>query len=325
MNRYLIVTGANGYLGKYLIEQALQDGYHVLAFKFDHIRSTIIQHPNVEYIYCDITKKIISQNNIKEITAGKNIIGLVNAAAILGCSEYDYNYKVNAEGVKNIIDFCKELNINKVVHVSSVVVLKKIKGPYGITKLKGQQFLMNSDINYTIFIPAMILGPENLGINRVLKNVFRLPLIVPIIGSGMQTQHPVFVKDFAKYIIRSIENPNSKRKVYEIGGNTIISFKDLVKLILKIKNRKKIFIPVPVFVASMLGKLFQTVQKVPAFTAEHVKGVLQDSKLNTDMLKEDLDFKPTPLEKALKYTLKEIDNNWDSYLSPMPEKTITKS
>ncbi len=322
MKKYLIVTGANGYLGKYVLTEAVRQNYHVIACKFDHVRSTIIQHPHIEYIHCDITKSITSQPGISQAVEGRNIVGIINAAALLGSSDYDANYAVNAQGVQNMIGFARATGVQKFVQISSVVVLKKIKGPYGITKQKGQEMLEKSGLDFTVFIPAMILGPESLGINRVLKNVFRFPMVVPLIGSGKQTQHPIYVKDFARYIVKSVENPKSKNKVYEIGGDTVIAFKDLIRMILKIRNQRRIFIPLPVFVASMLGRFFQSTQKVPVFTAEHVKGILQDSHLNTDQLKQDLDFEPTPIYEALSATLKEIGNNWDGFIAARPENTV---
>ncbi|MFW5804966.1 MAG: NAD-dependent epimerase/dehydratase family protein [Bacteroidales bacterium] len=322
MKKHIIVTGANGYLGKYVLTEAIKQGYHVIGFKYNHVRSVIIDHPHIEYIDCDIRKDILSQPGIEETVKDKQIFGIVNAAALLGSSDYDENYQVNAQGVRNVIDFAEKAGIKKLIQISSVVVMKQIKGPYGITKLKGQEFLEASALDYTTFIPAMILGPESLGINRVLKNVFRFPLVVPLIGSGKQTQHPIFVKDFAKFIVKSIETPATNRKTYEIGGDTVLSFKALIKLILEIRNKKRIFVPVPVFVASFLGKLFQSTQKVPVFTAEHVKGILQDSKLNTEALEHDLDFNPTPLKEALQYSLDEIGTDWDKFIAPHPEKTI---
>ncbi len=322
MEKYLIVTGANGYLGKYLLMEAVRQGYHVIGFQFDHARSTLIEHEQIKYVRCDITKEILSQEGIAEAVEGKNITGIINAAALLGSSDLDKNDAVNAGGVKNLMAFAKKTGVNKFVQISSVVVLKQIKGPYGITKLKGQQYLEQSDLNYTIFIPAMILGPESLGINRVLKNVFRFPLVVPMIGSGIQTQHPIFVKDLARYAVSAVENQKCNRKVYETAGDTVLPFKALIKMILNIRNKKKVFVPLPVFVAMMLGKVFQTFQKVPVFTAEHVKGVLQDSQLDTSALLSDFDHTPTPLETALKYSLEKIGNNWDTFIAARPEVTI---
>lgn len=321
MDQTILLTGANGYLGTYICKELISKGYRVIALKYDHYASTIIDHNNIEYAYCDIRKEILPQ--IEETIEGKKIHAVINAAALLGSSDYDKNFAVNATGVSNMINFCKALDIKRFIQISSVVILKEFKGPYGETKLKGQEFLIESGLDYTIFIPAMILGPEGLGINRILKNVFRLPFFVPLVGYGKQTQHPIFVKDFAKYIVKSINTDSAKNKIYQIAGNKVIPFKDFIALVLNIRKKNKMFIPIPPAFVKILGKGFQKFQKVPLFTAEHVKGVMQDSSLDTTLIRQDLDFEPTPLEDAMKYSLDIIGNNWDYYLKPRKEITQT--
>lgn len=324
MKQHIIVTGANGYLGSYICRELLRQGYAVIGFRYDHWASVIIDDPDIEYIHCDITKAVLPQQGIRQMLEGKKIEAIVNAAALLGSSDYDKNLAVNAHGVENMIAFAKEIGINRFIQVSSVVVLKAVKGPYGETKLEGQVAVESSDLDYTVFIPAMILGPESLGLNRILKNMYRFPLFVPLVGKGSQTQHPIFVKDFARYIVRCIPADKAFRKTYQIAGESVIPFRDLISLILEVRMNKKIFIPVPPRLVSLMGRFFQAVQKVPVFTAEHVKGVLQDSKLDTGSLKDDLDFEPTPLKKAMEYSLARIGKNWNYYLSPREEITISK-
>jgi len=320
MNQTIIVTGANGYLGTYICRQLLEDGYHVIALKYDHYASTIIDHERIKYLHCDITKEIEPQ--IGPSLKDKNPSAIINAAALLGSSDYDKNYAVNAAGVANLITFCKQKAISRFIQISSVVIVKKFKGPYGETKLKGQEFLIDSDLDYTIFVPAMILGPEGLGINRILKNVFRVPFFVPLVGYGKQTQHPIFVKDFAKYIVKCINEELAFGKIYQIAGDEVVSFKGFISLLLKISGKRKMFIPVPPGIVKLMGKGFQKFQKVTLFTAEHVKGVLQDSKLDTSLIREELNFEPTTLSDAIEYSLSIIGTNWDYYLKPREEKTI---
>ena len=325
MNKFVIVTGANGYLGYYVCKKLLNQNYKVIGLKHNHFASRIIKNEHIEYIDFDITKEHTTNEQLLRATKNKDVIGILNLAALLGSSDYNSNFAVNANGVQNLINFAKKVGIDRIIQISSVVVLKKIKGPYGETKLIGQNYLTESNFNYTVFIPAMIMGPESLGLNRVLKNVFRIPIFIPLIGRGKQTQHPIFVEDFAKYIVKSIDEPRSYRKIYEIAGDTVISFKDFISLIIKIKKQNKIFIPVPPLFAKALGKIFQKTQKVPLFTSEHVKGILQDSRLDTTAIKNDLDFIPTPLEQALEHCLDKIGNNWDYYLKPRKEQIVKQS
>jgi len=322
MKEYILVTGSNGYLGKYVCRELIEKGYHVIGMTFPHFASTRYLHPRIEYIECDISQSILSQDEVVSFLNDRKLKAIVNLAALLGSSDYDKNYAVNALGVKHLIEYARNRNVKRFIQISSVVVLKKIKGPYGITKQIGQEFLENSDLDYTVFIPAMILGPEGLGINRILKNVNRFPFVVPLVGYGKHTQHPIFVKDFAEVIVSSISNQISLKKTYEIGGNEIISFKDLIRMILKINKSRKILVPVPVYLVRQLGKFFQLTQRVPLFTAEHVKGVLQDSLLNTSKYKADFNFKPTELSSALEYSMRKINNNTEFYLNPREEEII---
>ena len=322
MKENIIVTGANGYLGFYVCKELLKQGYHVIALRYDHFASRIIQNENIEYIYCDITKDLINNRELNKVVKEKKIAGILNLAALLGSSDYNKNFEVNARGVQVLMEFAKTIGVKRFIQISSVVVLKKIKGPYGETKLIGQDYLTKSEMDYTVFIPAMIMGPESLGLNRVLKNVFRIPFIVPLIGNGLQTQHPIFVEDFAKYIVKSINETGAFRKTYQIAGDKVIPFKDFISLILKIKNKKKVFIPIPPWFAKMLGMFFSKTQKVPLFTAEHVKGVLQDSNLNTDSIKYDLGFQPTSFNVSMEHCLNVIGNNWNKHLHPQDEKII---
>lgn len=320
--KYIILTGANGYLGSYICRELVGQGYGVIAFRFKHWASTIIEHEDIGYYNVDISKKIEPQQDFDTLLKDKSIAGIINAAALLGSSDFEKNHLVNAFGVTNMVEFAKERNISRFIQISSVVVLKNIKGPYGITKLEGQKILERSGLDHTTFIPAMILGPESLGINRILKNVYRFPLVVPLIGFGRQTQHPIYVRDFAKYIVKSIESPVCHGKTYQIAGDTIIPFRNLIRMILRIKGDKKMFVPIPPAAARGMGKFFQAIQKVPVFTAEHVKGIMQDSRLDTLPLEQDLGFSPTPLEEALRQTLDEIGSDWNKYLQPRKERVV---
>ncbi|MCB9023620.1 MAG: NAD-dependent epimerase/dehydratase family protein [Lentimicrobium sp.] len=322
MTDFVVVTGANGYLGSYVVREFLRQGIGVIACRFKHYASVVVEHPDVMYVETDISLPVTENSQLEKLVKGKQILAVVNVAALLGSADYDANLRVNAHGVQHMMDFARLHQIKRFVQISSVVVMKEIKGPYGVTKLKGQELLVESELDYTVFIPAMIMGPESLGLNRVLKNVFRFPFFVPLIGNGKETQHPVYVKDFARAIVASVQSDKSRRKVYQIAGDTVLPFRDFIRLILKHYGKRRVFIFVPAFVASMLGWFFSKVQKVPLFTAEHVKGILQNSRLDTSMLVSDLNYQPTPLVKALDESLDVIQTNWNFYLAPREESVI---
>lgn len=320
-DRFLLIAGANGYVGRYLCAEALAAGYRVIGLTYDHFAPAKFDDERVRYVRCDIRHPLAAQ--IESATKEADIAGVINAAALLGSPDFKANEAVNADGVRNLIDFCQQKQIDRLIQISSIVVLKEVKGPYGETKLLGDEIVRSSALNYTIFIPAMVIGPESLGLNRILKNTFRFPLIVPIVGNGRQTQHPVFVGDFVRCIISSVDKPVAHGKTYQIAGDTVIPFRDLIRKILRMRGSRKLLLPVPSIIARWLGKIFERTQRVPLFTEEHVKGVLQNSRLDIREVAEDLGYAPSRLDNVLAYCLGEIHDNWSSMLSPSPERILS--
>ncbi len=97
----IIVTGANGYLGSYVCRELISRGIAVIALKYDHYASVILDHPLIRYVHCDITQEIAPQ--IATATEGLNISALINTAALLGSSDYERNYAVNPNTLTNIV------------------------------------------------------------------------------------------------------------------------------------------------------------------------------------------------------------------------------
>ncbi len=319
--KLIIVSGANGYVGKYVLLELIKHGYDIIALKFDHSQSIIINNPKVKYVYCDITNiDRYKKEILKEINHQK-LHGIIHLAAIVGETDYQKNYKVNTIGTKNMIELAKKCKTNRFIYLSSACTLKRVKSPYAKTKKLAEQLVQESGLQYTIFIPAMILGVEGLGINQILKNTSRLPFITPVIGSGKQTQHPVYVKDLAHIIVYSLNNRNSFEKIYQIAEDEIIQLKEFLKIILNIEKKKTLFIHIPSKIMIILGKIFERLFKNPPFTSEQIKEYIQYYTLDTSKVKKDLNFNPTPLKEILKEILNK-SRDYDYYIKPRKEITI---
>lgn len=325
MKKTVIVTGANGYLGPYILAQLIEDGYRVVALKYEHFRSRIVDHPDIDYVYFDLRNFSRYRDDLKKAIRGKDVAGIIHAAAILGAVDYETNHRVNAEGTARLIEFARDEGIRRFVHVSTVCVVKKIKGPYGVTKKEADDLVRKSGLDYTIFIPAMILGPQSLGLNRVLRNMYRFPLTVPLVGNGEKAQSPIFVKDFAVVLSRALTNKKAHKRVYQVSCGKAFPFRDFVRAILRHHGRRKFFLPVPACIVSAAAKIMERLLETPPFTSEHVKGMNQDSVLDNTKLVRDFDVEITDFKAALGRSLDIIGDDYREHLQPSPERKITLS
>ena len=232
---------------------------------------------------------------------------VIHLAALVGSYIEKDNLEVNYIGTKHLLDACIANNVQRFIFISSVSAKRKAQGPYGRSKKLAEEVVSLSELNYTIFRPTTVMGRESLGLNRIIMNVNRFPFIIPMAGTGKQTRHPVYIKDFVKLITASIKNKNTYRKLYEVGGESVIYFKDLARLINeKLGNRKKLIIPVPIQFLKMAAFIFERTSKIPPFTTEHVNSLTENTQMDVKPAVDDLSFTPIPLDKMLEFIIEEI-------------------
>jgi dihydroflavonol-4-reductase len=122
----ILVTGANGLLGSFILRKLVAEGESVIALK----RKTSDTHltddlkNKITWRDADITDTI----SLNELFKDASIV--IHAAAMVSFNprEEDQLYKVNVEGTKNVVNACLTNNIKKLIHISSVAALGRQKG-----------------------------------------------------------------------------------------------------------------------------------------------------------------------------------------------------
>ena len=104
--------------------------------------------------------------------------------------------------------------------------------------------------------------------------------------------------------IIKILKKNIKNKIFEFGGPDIFSFKELLQILLKTINRKRILIYIPRKIAILMAKFFQVLPN-PLLTEDQIKLLDNDNiVLNTNYTFRYLDINPVSLELILPEYLK---------------------
>ena len=121
---------------------------------------------------------------------------------------------------------------------------------------------------------------------------------LPLISKTTRFQ-PIFVDDVVLAIIKLISKKDIKGNIFEIGGKFAYTFEELLKILLDIKNIKRLLIPLspnlmifPAFCLQLLPK--------PPFTVDQMKLLRKDNILNGKHPGlEALDIKATSMKKEL--------------------------
>ena len=167
MNK-VIITGSNGLLGQSLVNLLLKDKskYKIFGFSKGNNRSG---RNDFEYVSIDITNKVLLKDKISEIKP--NFI--INTAAMTNVDACENNKlacdTLNIDVVKTLTEISQEFNTH-VIHLSTDFIFDGEKGNYketdtpnplsyyGLSKLKSEEVLLNSNINYTILRTILVYG-----------------------------------------------------------------------------------------------------------------------------------------------------------------------
>lgn len=270
MIKNVLITGCNGYVAKNLIGYLKKGKYSV---------------------------KCIGRNDIKNIEKVKNAIKnsrtIVHLASII--NPFDKNiWKINVNYTKFLVDESKKYN-KRFIYISTQNVLFG-NDNYSKSKRKAEK-LVKTLKNYVILRPTIIYGKdENKYIGKLI-NLIKKSFFVPIIGDGDYKLQPIYILDLVKIIEHCI-NKNIKG-IYLIAGDSIITYNELVGLIIKKLNLSRLKFYIPIFILRPFAFLFETLLNKPLITNVQLDNIKVNQDYDTGLIKKVFKTKLKNIEQGL--------------------------
>ena len=221
ISRGIVITGANGFVGKNLRNFLHKKKINVLGISRKNFRKHTSE------------VKIISTNILdpKLQTKLKNYDALVHLIGIGRQSPKSTFKEINLNLTKNVIKACKNAGIKKIIFISGLGVSKNNQSDYFVSKYMAEREIMNSGLDYTIFRASYIMGKTD-HLTKILSMQMKKGIIV-IPGSGKYRLQPIFVLDVAKIILEAVLEKKFSKKILDLAGPQKISFEDFVNLFAK--------------------------------------------------------------------------------------------
>jgi NADH dehydrogenase len=221
ISRGIVITGANGFVGKNLRNFLHKNKINVLGISRKNFRKHASE------------VKIISTNLLesKLQTKLKNYDALVHLIGIGRQSPKSTFKEINLNLTKNVIKACKNAGIKKIIFISGLGVSKNNQSDYFVSKYMAEREIMNSGLDYTIFRASYIMGKTD-HLTKILSMQMEKGIIV-IPGSGKYRLQPIFVLDVAKIILEAVLEKKFSKKILDLAGPQKISFEDFVNLFAK--------------------------------------------------------------------------------------------
>ena len=276
----IIITGASGFIGSFLVEKALSLGFQTWAGIRKSSSKEYLQDKNILFIELSFGNKEKLVEQLKEFkkTFGK-IDYVIHNAGITKCLDPKDFDRINFQNTVNFVEALQEAECvpDKFLLMSSLSAfglgdeinytpIKLTDTPlpntaYGISKLKAEQYLLNTtNFPYMILRPTGVYGPREKDYFLMLKTV-KSGLDV---GAGFKRQHLTFiyVKDLVDAAFLALESP-LKNKSYFVADGDVHTDKEYTALVKKILGKKHVLsIKVPLCVLELISLVAESISKI---------------------------------------------------------------
>lgn len=206
----ILVTGGTGFLGAYIIESLLMQGYRTTYLS--RRKNIDLRLFGASLLLGDL--KTLSS---KDLT-GFDIV--IHAAAVTPGSKQDADFKdVNDEGTEHLIDVCSKAGVIRFIHISTMAIDAKRDDAYAWSKRRAEQHVQASNMKWTIIRPGAVYGLNDWWI--LYLRLMEKKWLIPVIGDGEHLLHQIYVKDCARDIVGIIPNVISVGKIYYVAADPI--------------------------------------------------------------------------------------------------------
>jgi len=260
-----VVTGAFGYIGKYIAKSLLERGRTV---------RTITTHPDKPNPFGpDVNAFAYSFDNPEVLT--KTLSGaetLFNTYWI----RFPFDGQTYESALKNtetLFRCARQAGVKRIVHIGVTRASLDSVLPYYRGKAAQESILKDSGVPFSIVRPTLVFGKEDILVNNIAWLIRTSP-VFPIFGSGRYRVQPVFVEDLAEIAIRQAAGP-AGTTVDAIGPETF-TFQELVSLIAAKIGRSPVLVNVPPSLGIFCGRILSVFLRDVLLTRNELKGLMDE-------------------------------------------------
>lgn len=218
MTKRILITGATGFIGSFLVEEALRQGYEVVAGIRKSSKTHYLKDLDIQYAVLDLTHPELLQQQITDLQKTSPFEYVIHNAGITQESRHEDFIRSNYHYTRNLAKAAgdTEVAVKKFVLVSSLAAFgpgmpatlqpiacgdeKRPLSVYGRSKLLAEQYISAQEkFPYLIINPTAVYGPRDKGFLPFFKMI-NLGLEGYVGRRGQQTSM-IYVKDLARAIV----------------------------------------------------------------------------------------------------------------------------
>jgi NADH dehydrogenase len=291
--KLVTVFGASGFIGRNIVRELAKRGARVNAVCRDVEKAKFLKPMGVVGQVTPMRADVTDPAAIARAVQGASIV--VNLVGILHQSGRNTFDAVQASAPGTIAQAAKEAGAEAMAHISAIGADSGSASAYARSKAVGEDAVRAVFPEAVILRPSIVFGPNDSFFNQFAGYALFAPAL-PLIGGGHTRFQPVYVDDVADAVIAAVESPAAKGQTFELGGPSVYTFRELMRMILDETKRRALLVEVPFWAASLKATFLELLPK-PPLTRDQVE-LLKTDNVVSDGAKTlaDLGIEATPVE-----------------------------
>lgn len=251
-NEKILITGASGFIGSFIVEEALAQGMEVWAAVRGSSSLQYLQDKRINTIKLDLSSEEQLAGALKE----HHFDYAVHAAGATKALNKETFFKVNTEGTINLVKALEATSpsMKRLVFMSSLSVFGPVceempyreiceedtpqpNTAYGKSKIAAEEWLRNNaKIPFTILRPTGVYGPREKDYMMMVDSI-RQGMDMAV-GFKRQEITFVYVKDVVQAVFKAMKSANSAGKAYFLSDGKVYTSRTFSDLIIEGLGKK---------------------------------------------------------------------------------------
>ncbi len=249
-NQRVLLVGATGYLGKFIVKELKRQAYWVRALSRDNKKIEPVKQYTEEVFLGEATKSETIKGLCKDIDIMTSSIGITKQKDNLTYMDVDY------QGNKNLLEEAKKEGVSKFIYIS-VFNAEKLGNLKGVqAKLRFTEELKESGLDYLVVYPNGFFSDmlEYLQMAKKGRGY--------VFGSGEYRINPIHGEDLAEVCVDAL---TGEEKEINVGGPDILTHNEILTIAFESLAKTVKISRIPIWIRNFLLATLRTFTSIKTY------------------------------------------------------------
>lgn len=294
----ILVTGANGFIGRKLTASLLAHGVTVRGLVRDPESAALPE--GVDVVRGDLLKPA----TLPPVMAGVDTAYYLVHSLAGGRAGFE---RRDREAARFFAAAAEKAGVRRVIYLGGLGETGDGLSEHLRSRLEVAEILRSSSFATTFLRAAVIIGAGGASFELVRSLVKHLPVMITPRWVHTKSQ-PIAVDDVIAYLAGCLHDERTTGRTFDIGGPDILSYREMMERFAAVQGKRLWIIPVPVLtpkLSSYWVALFSPVP--PSVSMPLIEGLANEVICRESSIRELIPIRLTPYDEAIRSALREVE------------------